>query len=191
MAFSSVSLPLFMTTVLSVRCQQCGAPLQISEGLRFVTCTYCHAELEVVRDASTIHTEVLAKLEAKTDAMAGSLKVIEIQNEIERLDREWAMWREKFLPRDREGVIEEPGPPEESWIVLAKCFSISIALAVFAYALSWPAVGYLFVPIAFAIALWVGKGQNAMAHAYDQAFTRYQSDRSGLLHQLAVAMAQG
>ena len=87
-----------MTQASSVRCQHCGAALKINDGVRFVTCGYCQSELEIVRDASTVYTEVLTRLQENSDAMAGSIKIIEVQNEIERADREWKTWEEENLP---------------------------------------------------------------------------------------------
>jgi len=74
--------------MISVRCNHCGAPLQISEGTRFVTCQFCHSSLEVKRTESSVFTEEVAKIAENTGRMAESLEVIELQNEIERLDRE-------------------------------------------------------------------------------------------------------
>ncbi|MBE7497832.1 MAG: hypothetical protein HS117_23045 [Verrucomicrobiaceae bacterium] len=75
---------------LSVRCNHCGAPLQVAEGTRYVTCQFCQSHLEVRRTDSSIFTEEVAKLAQNAEKMAGSLEVITLQNEIERLDREHA-----------------------------------------------------------------------------------------------------
>jgi|UniRef100_UPI003784D012 hypothetical protein len=73
---------------LSVRCNHCGAPLQVAENTRFVTCQFCQSSLEVKRTESSIFTEEVAKIAANTGKMAESLEVITVQNEIEKLDRE-------------------------------------------------------------------------------------------------------
>ncbi|MDI1312397.1 hypothetical protein [Prosthecobacter sp.] len=73
---------------LSVRCNHCGAPLQVSGSTRFVTCQFCHSSLEVKRTDTSIFTEEVAKIAQNTGKMAESLEVITLQNEIERLDRE-------------------------------------------------------------------------------------------------------
>ena len=74
---------------LSVRCNHCGAPLQVSEGTRFVTCQFCKSSLEVKRTDSSVFTEEVARIADHTEKMSGSLEVITVQNEIEKLDREW------------------------------------------------------------------------------------------------------
>ena len=73
---------------LSVRCNHCGAPLQVSDTTRFVTCQFCQSSLEVKRTDSSIFTEEVAKIAENTGKMAESLEVLTLQNEIERLDRE-------------------------------------------------------------------------------------------------------
>jgi hypothetical protein len=73
---------------LSVRCNHCGAPLQVSGTTRFVTCQFCQSSLEVKRTDTSIFTEEVAKIAQDTSKMADSLEVIALQNEIEKLDRE-------------------------------------------------------------------------------------------------------
>ncbi|WP_395732654.1 hypothetical protein [Prosthecobacter sp.] len=73
---------------LSVRCNHCGAPLQVSDATRFVTCQFCHSSLEVKRTESSIFTEEVARIAENTGKMAETLEVIALQNEIEKLDRE-------------------------------------------------------------------------------------------------------
>jgi hypothetical protein len=96
------------TSALTVRCQNCGAPLKVSDGIRFMTCNYCKAELELVRDTSATHTRLLEKLQADTRQMRGSLRILEIQNELERLDRDWEAWRQENLTRSQSGEYFEP-----------------------------------------------------------------------------------
>jgi hypothetical protein len=74
---------------ISVRCNHCGAPLHVGDSTRFVTCQFCKSSLEVKRTDSSVFTEEVAKIAENTGKMAGSLEVIELQNEIERLDREF------------------------------------------------------------------------------------------------------
>lgn len=89
--------------VSRVCCQGCGADLQIDESVRFATCNYCHAKLEIVHDASVTHTRLMEKIEQTTGRMAGNLRVIELQNDLERLDREWAVRRESFMQTSKNG----------------------------------------------------------------------------------------
>lgn len=94
--------------VTKVCCQGCGADLQIDESIRYVTCNYCHCRLEVVHDATVTHTRQLDKIERTTEQVANNLKVIELQNDLERLDREWESQRGNLLVRGKNGHVSEP-----------------------------------------------------------------------------------
>lgn len=80
----------------------------MDETIRFVTCNYCAAKLEVVHGESVTHTRQLDRIERTTTQLASNLKVIELQNEIERLDREWDRDREGMLVRGKHGSVSEP-----------------------------------------------------------------------------------
>ena len=81
-------------STLSVNCNHCGATLEVDENTRFVTCKYCHSSLAIQSTGTAVFTQVLEKLEAQTGQIAGNLKVIARQNELEQLDREWNLTRE-------------------------------------------------------------------------------------------------
>ena len=94
--------------ILSVNCNHCGATLDVDEQTRFVTCAFCHSRLAIQRTDSAVFTEVLEKIEAQTGQMAGNLKVIELQNNLDQLDREWTMSRDNLLVSGRDGSRGEP-----------------------------------------------------------------------------------
>ena len=92
----------------NVNCNHCGATLEVSEETRFVTCAYCHSSLEVERSASSIYTTVLDKIERDTGQIVENLKVIELQNEISRLDREWEQSRQDLQITGQNGARSNP-----------------------------------------------------------------------------------
>jgi DNA-directed RNA polymerase subunit RPC12/RpoP len=171
--------------LLSVRCNHCGAPLQIPADARFVTCTYCQSELTVQRNEGTICTEVLQRIEQKTDRMADNLDVIRIQGDIELLDREWQMKRETMLIRDRRGKLVEPGGTSP----LAGC-----AIAIFAAPLFMVmAVGSVFsknndaAPFLVLIviaAVVVSVAKKKKSSPYKTALAEYEQRRAVLMQQL-------
>ncbi len=173
-----------MTQALSVRCQHCGAPLQISDALRFITCGYCHTELEVIRDASTIHTQLLGKIDARTAAMEGSLKVIELQNEIERLDREWEGWKQSNLDRAKDGSLSEPGAPFGPGGVFRLSLTVGLVVEVLSWILLSPAWAFLLGPVAFGFTWLVGHMQNSQAIWYQNSLNRFEKKRTALLLNL-------
>jgi len=161
-------------------CQGCGADLQVSEEIRFVTCNYCQSKLEIVRDASVTHTRVLEKLERTTERIAGNLKVIELQNDLERLDREWEAASQGMMVRTRDGGVSAPSV---AGAVIAAvmaigfgCFFVTITLSQGAPSL-FPLFGLLFVGVGF-FALMRGTSQ---ANAYRDLRRRHEANRQRLL----------
>jgi hypothetical protein len=75
---------------LSVTCNHCGAPLEVPADTRFVTCQYCGARLEIHRSGGAAYTQVLEAIDQRTRQIADDVDTIKLQNELERLDREWA-----------------------------------------------------------------------------------------------------
>jgi hypothetical protein len=115
--------------VQSVRCHHCGAPLQVQENARFVTCQYCQSQLTIHRTACAISTEVLAGLSRKTDHLADQVGVLHLQGDLDRLDREWQMKREELLGCDPTGKLQEPRrvSPMQFFLVLLLCIPLVAA----------------------------------------------------------------
>ena len=117
-----------MTTV-SVRCNHCGAPLDVAENTRFVTCTFCNSQLEVKRTENSVFTEEVARIARNTDRMAESLEVIKLQNEIEQLDREWDSVRGGYESKRR-----GKGPPSRAGAAVGLLFAVFFAIVCFSMA---------------------------------------------------------
>ena len=94
--------------VLSVACNNCGAPLEVSPGTNFVTCQHCGSSLAVRRTGSSLYTELLEKLDRRTEGMSDQLAEIAYRAELERIDREWDEERRCYLTRDKHGHTHEP-----------------------------------------------------------------------------------
>jgi hypothetical protein len=169
--------------VTKVCCQGCGADLQIDESIRFVTCNYCNARLEVVHDATVTHTRQLDKIERNTAQMADNLKIIELQNDLERLDREWDNQRDGLLVRGKNGHVSEPSAVGS---VLGGIVAIVFGVAWLGMASSVGAPGFLplfgFVFIGVAIAMMVTG--TAKAAAYQKHQGTYEIRRSQLVNRL-------
>lgn len=91
-----------------VCCQGCGADLQVDDSMRFVTCNYCHSRLAVVHDPTTTHTRLLDEIGKSTTRIENKVRVLELQNDLEQLDREWDNRRESLQVRDRQGNASNP-----------------------------------------------------------------------------------
>ena len=97
--------------IIPVLCQRCGAPLDVAdESVRFVTCAHCSTPLEIVREATQSHSRILEQIQAATEDHGRRLEVIELQNDIERLDRDWeTRQREEGNVNANTGTIEQGG----------------------------------------------------------------------------------
>ena len=93
--------------LITVSCNQCAAPLEVSATSRFVTCSICQSRLEVHRSESAVFTEVLDQLNQRTEAIGRDVSVIRKQDELAQLDREWDETRKnKFARFDSESTGE-------------------------------------------------------------------------------------
>jgi hypothetical protein len=93
---------------ISVTCNHCGAPLEVGETARFVTCLYCKSQLEIKRTESAVYTEVLERIDDRTEKIAEDVSAIRRAQEIENLDREWSMRRETFYTTNKRGERSLP-----------------------------------------------------------------------------------
>jgi len=93
---------------INLTCNHCGAPLEVAEGTNFVTCRFCSSRLAVEHSDSAFYTRVIEAIEQQTNALSQDLETIKVQNEIERLDREWQMQREQLCHRGKDGQLREP-----------------------------------------------------------------------------------
>lgn len=167
--------------VTKVCCQGCGADLQIDESIRYVTCNYCNTRLEIVHDETVTHTRLLDKIERTTDRMANNLKVIELQNDLERLDREWESRRLSFMVRTKDGHLSEP----------SAVGSIVFGVVLTAFGIVWMSItanssgifsilGLVFIGFAF---VGMVKGANKAA-AFKARRSQYHGRRRHLVSRL-------
>ncbi len=143
-----------METV-SVRCNSCGAPLEVGAQARFATCQFCQTQLEIKRTESSVFTEEISRIARNTDQMAESLEVIKLQNEIEMLDREAATMSDAELAR------RGAGAPSRAGNALGLAFAVFFAVVCFAMA---GTAGKLGAPGLFVL-VPVGMGIFALAMA--------------------------
>jgi hypothetical protein len=92
----------------TINCANCGAPLEASASARFVSCRHCGTSLEIKRSDSAEWTETLDKVAAETERLRQDVDAIRIEQEVERLDREWQMRQEQLRERTRRGGSYRP-----------------------------------------------------------------------------------
>jgi hypothetical protein len=95
--------------VTKVACQSCGANLSIDESIRFVTCGYCSASLEIIHSSSASYSKTLEEVIKRQDAVEAELKVLRLEKQIQRLEDEWESFRARVSSKTENGTLVEPG----------------------------------------------------------------------------------
>ncbi len=169
--------------VVSVACNHCGGPLDVPPGIRFVTCTYCHSRLEIHRTGNAAYTEVLEAIRQDTTQIAGDIGAIKIENEVERLDREWLLERENFMVRREDGRSSDAPSAVGSVIGAAVMAVFGVAWLSFLPAEApffFRLVGFAFIVLAVVGAVMGVNG----AGRYAEAERHYRQRRNQLLTRL-------
>ncbi len=96
------------TSLEELRCNSCGAPLQVPTSANFVTCNHCRTQLAVRRDATASYTEALEHVSRKTEALTEQVKYLTYQNELAALDRQWESERQRHMVKDKHGHRHVP-----------------------------------------------------------------------------------
>lgn len=169
--------------IKKVCCQGCGANLEVDESIRFVTCNYCHARLEVVHGTSITHTKLLEELDQRTESMAKDIKVLKLENELERLDREWESTRQAMLVRGKNGSVSEPSATSATFGGI-----MAIVMGVVWMVLTGSTPAPAFFPM-FGL-VFIGAGifgmisGNGKASEFEGLRSRYQARRGELVSQI-------
>jgi hypothetical protein len=140
---------------------------------------------------------LLAKLEQPGDAksesggaVAAQLAEVRYQNELERIDREWQIEKEKYMVADKYGRRHIPTAGAGKGIALVGgvfgTFWTIMALSITSGAPDFGPfmIAKLFFPlfgVAFTVgAIWGGMHMVKKAKAYDEAFAAYQKRRAAV-----------
>jgi DNA-directed RNA polymerase subunit RPC12/RpoP len=168
---------------ISVRCNHCGAALDVGNETRFVTCQFCNSQLEIKRTDSSVFTEEVERIARNTDKMAESMEVIKLQNEIEQLDREWSTRMAQEAPTDKEGH-----PISKGGAAFGMAFAVFFAIICFGMALVFNMIGgplFAFVPVGMGIfAVVAGVMGFSKASTVDQSRVAYQERRDELMRKM-------
>ena len=172
--------------ITKVCCQGCGADLQVDESIRFATCNYCHARLEIVHDPTVTHSRLLEDIGRTTERMAGNLRVIELQNDLERLDREWEGRRESFMVTGKNG---HRSLPSEAGSMIGGGIAVvgGIIWMVFAANMGAPFPFPLFGLLFIGVAIFSMVNGTTEASGYRDAESAFIRQRNDLIRQIEDA----
>ena len=167
------------------RCIKCGANLRVTPDADYVCCQYCNSELQVVRDGSVLTTRVLESMEEMKDDLGHKLEILRVQNEIERLDREWTLRRNDFMVHGKNGSrIPSSAGSLISGLVAA---IVGIIWMVFANSIGAPGPFMLFGVVFIVVALVAAVSGMDKGSRHKSADAQYQERRRSLLSELRQA----
>ena len=172
--------------IVSLRCNHCGAPLEVGAATHYVVCQFCHSQLAVKRSGSSAYTEVLGKIARQTEQMAVNLKVIELQNELERLDRKWLVQRDAFYETRKYGGRQRPN---RMAVVLTACGAILVILFWLTVADRMKIPGFFFEGGLVALGIFLIQGFLTFhnASSLEAAEKKHEAARSELVQRLDAA----
>jgi len=116
-------------------CDSCGAPLEIPDGVSFVTCQHCLTPLKVQRNQSVHYTQKLEEIGDRTRKIDEKLDSLAKWHELEALDRKWEMDRKQYLNED--GAVPDQYDSKGMMIIGFLIAGLSLFGAMF---VTWPFV---------------------------------------------------
>lgn len=167
-----------MVKLEKLSCNSCGAPLEVPETAKFVTCNHCSTRLAVRRTETATFTEQLENLEAGQDQLRERLEKVELENQLAELERDWEREKAQFLSEEKHGVKRLPANADVTgWVVVA-VMGILLTVALGSSDSSAAICGV------FAAAIGVCKAAflRSKMRDYNAALDRYQRRRHKLLN---------
>jgi amino acid transporter len=82
--------------IKTLRCNNCGSNLNVSSKVKFLNCSFCGSSLTIKNSGNATFTEVIHEIKENTEILVNSSERMAIEKEIERLDREWLIERERY-----------------------------------------------------------------------------------------------
>ncbi|QDT35847.1 hypothetical protein [Stratiformator vulcanicus] len=93
---------------IPIACDNCGATLDVGPASNYATCAHCGSKLAIRRTESATYTELLERLESRTERIEQRLDEFGQLSSVEQLDREWQMERENFMITGKNGHRQVP-----------------------------------------------------------------------------------
>lgn len=170
--------------LISLNCNQCGAPLEVPEKVQFATCAYCSARLSIHRDGNAVYSQTLDEIQKRTERIAEDLGAIKLQNELESLDRQWLLDRDRYKVKGQDGHYSVPSQAGSVvGMVLAAAFGVfwTISSASMGAPGFFPLFGIVFIFAAIA----GGLAGLKKADAFQRNRKSYEVQRKMLLHRIS------
>lgn len=160
-------------------CDSCGAPLEIPDGVSFVTCQHCRTPLKVQRNQSVHYTQ-------KVSAEAPDLEPPPVvfhenskQEELEALDRKWSTQRENLLNTDR-------SVPTEAAASSALFFALTFGILALLVGIVFGFLGFLTGLVIFLVTMGNAKHRANLARDYKNAEEEYYRHRQAIVSGCSI-----
>lgn len=85
-------------SLIPVACHKCGAPLEVPDEARFVTCRHCGIQLEVKHNETAAWTEQIEDIKEQTEELVEQVAQIQYQNALDTIKRDWQSFKHKNPP---------------------------------------------------------------------------------------------
>lgn len=169
--------------LIALTCNHCGAPLEVPKAANFVTCTYCETRLKVHTEGGAAFTETIGSIDQRTRDIAEDVEAIRAHQQLEQLDREWLMDRQRFQVRGEDGELSVPS------MGVAMIGSIAVSIfgvfwIIMAINMGAPFFFPLFGVFFIVFALAGGISMTSKAKAFGQRQHEYQRHRNELQRRL-------
>ena len=172
--------------VESLSCNKCGAPLDVPATVDFLTCGHCGSRLVVKRTGSAHYTETIEQLSKRAERMEEDIDRLALENDLERLEREWQQEREQYMVRGKDGSLSEPGNALALQIGIG-VFSGLLMLIAIGYFAPWGAAAaplWLIVLLFVAFTVWSIVDARMKLTRYEAAMREYERHKAEIVRQI-------
>ena len=160
---------------IALNCNHCGAPLSVSVGARFATCSFCETQLAIESTGSACSTRILRQLQKSTESISSELEELRLRGRLERLDREWDRKKHELLGKE----YGDPPTVAGSDGAIVLCLFAICGIVVAATA-GFPAIFLLPAGATLIIAI----SNRVKAESYEDAYASYRRRHCKIAQQI-------
>jgi hypothetical protein len=177
--------------IQSLKCNHCSADLKVNPQIKFFNCNFCGSSLTIKNSGGTVYTEVIGEIKANTDNLVMQSNTILLEQELERLDREWLLEREQYMISGKNGSKSLPSQGSVPVLIVViiiilvmwLVFAVNVNSSKFGH--KPPVFVYLFPIPVIAILIWNISQQASKGNAHEMAKAKYEDKRRLLLDKIA------
>lgn len=181
--------------LVALNCNECGAKLEVPETAKFVTCNHCDTQLAIKHTNGASFTELAEvasrveesakEIEERAEELSGHSELLVLQNDLERLDREWDVERTELMVKGKNGHKHVPSKTQATMLYLIA--PVFLFMGIWAYTQSGTWMMLVLSLGVTVVVVFAGMSTTAKAKAFEQARARHEAAREELLGRLGQA----